>query len=206
MGGAPLLGGQKATGTKVEPTQRPFSTIEANSSWRKGACSVADRCGTLFNAAWRSPSDHFPFISTTGAPPCLYCINKRRSGCFTSDREAKSPRPRRQRTNSVQPSLVTSPASRTTYLPISSGSRACCGRGIRAGRLASGSDVFLRGGVLSLLLGGVLVEGLASARPHGRGGVCGWHREHTFFSPANILVDRRQGRHDLRHCPHGPSP
>ena len=44
---------------------------------------------------------------------------------------------------------------------MSSGSRACCGRGIRTVRLASGSDVFLRGGVLFLVLVGVLVEPLA---------------------------------------------
>ena len=44
------------------------------------------------------------------------------------------------------------------------------------------------------------------ARPHGRGRVCGWHREHTFFSPADFLGDWRRGRRNLWHFPEGPSP
>ena len=43
------------------------------------------------------------------------------------------------------------------------------------------------------------------ARPHGRGRVCGWHREHTFFSPADFLGDWRRGRRNLWHFPEGPS-
>ena len=101
-------------------------------------------------------------ISTTGAPRCLYCLNKRRAGCFTSAKEEKSPHPRRRRTKSAQTSLMISSASRTTYLPMLSGSRAYCGRGIRAGPFASGSDVFLCGCIL-FLLGGVLGEGVVSA-------------------------------------------
>ena len=52
-----------------------------------------------------------------------------------------------------------------------------------------------------------MVEGVASARVlTDGGGVCGRHREHTFCYPGDILGDRRRGRHDLRNCPHGPSP
>ena len=108
-------------------------------------CSVADRCGPRFSAAWRSPSVHLPDASTTGAPRCLYCRSKRRAGCLMSAKEEKSPRPRRLRTNSAHPSLLTSFASRATYLPMSSGSEACVGRGMQVGCLAAGSDVVLRG-------------------------------------------------------------
>ena len=41
--------------------------------------------------------------------------------------------------------------------------------------------------------------------PHGRGRVCGQHREHAFCSPTDFLGDWRRGRHDLQHCPDGPS-
>ena len=44
------------------------------------------------------------------------------------------------------------------------------------------------------------------ARPHGRGRVCGRHREHTFCSPAGFLGDRLRRRRNLRYCPDGPSP
>ena len=64
-----------------------------------------------------------------------------------SAKEAKSPRPRRRLTNSAHPSRSTSFASRATYLPMSSGSEACVGRGMRVGRLAVGSE-FLHGGGL----------------------------------------------------------
>ena len=126
---------------------------------------MADLCGPLFNAARRSRYDHSPVISTTGAPRCLYFRNKRRAGCFTSYREAKSPRPHCRRKNSVQPSLLAASASQTTYSPMSSGSRACCGRGIRAGRLASGSEVVIRRGIRFLMVVDcVSVEGVVSAR------------------------------------------
>ena len=45
-------------------------------------------------------------------------------------------------------------------------------------------------------------------RPHEQGGVFGWHREHTFYSPDNFIGDRRQGRlwsaaipHHVLHIP-----
>ena len=76
---------------------------------------MADRCGPPFSVAWRSPSVQLPDISTTNAPRCLYCRNKRLAGCFTSAKEAKYPRPRRLRTNSAHPSLWTSFVSRATY-------------------------------------------------------------------------------------------
>ena len=60
--------------------------------------------------------------------------------------------------------LVTSSVLHTTYLPMSSSSRACCGRGIRAGRLASGYEVFLRSCVRFLVVDGVSVKGVVSAR------------------------------------------
>ena len=120
-------------------------------------CSVADRCGPRFSAAWCSPSVQLPDMSTTGAPQCLYCCNKRRAGCFTSAKEAKSPRPRSLHTNSAHQSLWTSFASRATYLPMSSGSVACVGRGMRVGRLAAGSDVVLRG--CGLFWGGMFERG-----------------------------------------------
>ena len=123
---------------------------------------MADWCSPLFNCARHSPSGHSPKISTTGAPRCLYCRNKRRAGCFTSDREAKSPRPRLRRTNYVHPSLVTSYDLHMTYLPMSYISRDCCVRGIRAGCLASGSAVFLRSDVRFLVVYSVLVEGVVS--------------------------------------------
>ena len=43
------------------------------------------------------------------------------------------------------------------------------------------------------------------AHPHGRGRVCGWHREHTLCYLANFLADLRRRRCNLRHCPDGPS-
>ena len=120
-------------------------------------CSVADRCGPRFSAAWRSPSVQLPDISTTNAPRCLYCRNKRLAGCFMSAKEEKYPRPRHLRTNSSHPSLWTSFALRVTYLPMLSGSVACVGRVMRVGRLAAGSDVVLRG--CSLFWGGVFERG-----------------------------------------------
>ena len=126
--------------------------MEANSSRRKRVCSVADRCGPLFNAAWRSPSVQLPDISTTGAPRCFYCRNKCRSGCFTSAKEAKSPLPRCLRTNSVQPSLVTSLASHATYLSMLSGSWACLGRGMRVGRLEAGYYVLFFNSQIKMIL------------------------------------------------------
>ena len=120
-------------------------------------CSVADRCGPPFSVAWRSPSVQLPNISTTGAPQCLYCRNKRLAGCLISAKEAKSPHPCRLRTNSAHPSLWTFFALRATYLPMSSGSVACVGRGMRVGRLAAGSDVVLRG--CGLFWGGMFERG-----------------------------------------------
>ena len=43
------------------------------------------------------------------------------------------------------------------------------------------------------------------ARPHRRGGVCGWHREHTFCSPVDFLGDWCRGRRNIWHCLDGPS-
>ena len=49
-------------------------------------------------------------------------------------------------------------------------------------------------------------RGGIDARPHGRGGVCGWHREHTFCSPDDFLGDQHRGSCDLRNCLDGPPP
>ena len=43
-------------------------------------------------------------------------------------------------------------------------------------------------------------------RPHGQGGVCGRHREHTFCSPTDFLGNRRRRSCNLRHCLDGPPP
>ena len=166
-------------------------------------CSVADRCGPRFSAAWRSPSVQLPDTGTTVAPRCLYCRNKRRAGCSTSVKEAKSPRPRRRLTNSAHPSLSTSFALRATYLPMSSGSEACVGRGMQVGRLAVGSE-FLRG---SGLFWGGRSEGGERARVLVDGArFGGWHREQTFCSPSGILGHRRRGRRDLGHRLDRPLP
>ena len=118
---------------------------------------MSDRCSPCFSAAWRSPSVQLPYISTTGTQRCLYLHNKRLVRCFTSAKEEKSPRPCILRTNYAHLSLWTSLALRATYLPMSSGSVACVGRGMRVGRLAAGSDVVLRG--CGLFWGGIVERG-----------------------------------------------
>ena len=105
---------------------------------RKGGCSSAARCGPRAIAARRSNSSHGPMLNTTSAPRCLYWRSRRRARCATSDKDAKSPRPRHLLTNSVQPCFRTSFASQRMYSPRSSGSSTCWGRGIRGTRLGSG--------------------------------------------------------------------
>ena len=44
------------------------------------------------------------------------------------------------------------------------------------------------------------------ARPHGQGRVCGQHREHNFYPPANFLQDWSYRRRNLWHCLDGAPP
>ena len=153
---------------------------------------MVERCGPLSKDAWRSPSDNFSVISTTDAPQCSYCLNKRHSGCFTSGQESKiSTHP--LLTHKLRPAktcdlfsvaydVLTNLVRQQSLLWLRNTSRLL---GVRFRCLPPQWCSLLGVGRYVVRGGG------KCARPHGWGGVCGQHREHTFCSPSDILGERR---------------